>query len=72
METQKHTGQMMQCPCGMVGFGVEPSKPSTFRDRTFVVTSKDRSDDVHTAHLTWTEDDRMSVGTCLNTGVTNR
>ena len=72
MQTAKETGQMMQCPCGMVGFGVEPTRAATFRDRTFVVTSKDRDDEQHTARFTWTEDNRRSVGTCQDTGMTNR
>lgn len=65
MQTQKDTGQFMQCACGMQGFGVEPVKSGTFRHRTFHVTSKDRSEDVHRVVFQWRKEDQSSTGECF-------
>jgi len=65
------TGSIAQCPCGHWGESAEVGTPTTFRDRTFTVTSKDNGD-AHDVRFTWTEDDRRSVATCQKTGMTNR
>lgn len=64
-------GSIAQCPCGHWGESTEVGTPTTFRDRTFTVTSPD-SGESHDVRFTWKDEDGRSVGTCQKTGMTNR
>lgn len=66
MQTTKEAGQLMECACGMTGFGVETTEDRfQFDPRTFLITSKDNKNDAHECRFFRARDGKPPTRECL-------